>query len=71
MVKTTTQNPNKFFHFFKGKAECPPTYDEAVNDEDQSQEWSSLQDPSQKKDDPELQDPSKNGKVLCSQHQEK
>jgi len=61
VVKTTTQNPNKFFHFFKGKAECPPTYDEAVNDEDQSQEWSSLQDPSQKKDDPELQDPSKNG----------
>ena len=59
-MKTTAKNPNKFFHFFKAKHECPPTYDEAVNDEDQSQDWSTL-DPRREKHDVEIQDPTKNG----------
>jgi solute carrier family 6 noradrenalin transporter-like protein 2 len=56
IVKTTTKNPNKFFHFFKPRHECPPTYDEAVNDD----EWSTL-DPTGDKQDLEIQDPSKSG----------
>ena len=60
-MKTTSKNPNKFFHFFKHKHECPPTYDEAVNEDEHSQEWSTLQETSKDKHDLEVQDPSKNG----------
>jgi len=61
IVKTTAKNPNKFFHFFKPKHECPPTYDEAVNDEEHvGQDWSKL-DHRRDKPDLETQDTSKNG----------
>jgi len=61
IVKTTAKNPNKFFHFFKPKHECPPTYDEAVNDEEHGgQDWSTL-DHRRDKPDLEIQDTSKNG----------
>jgi len=61
IVKTTAKNPNKFFHFFKPKHECPPTYDEAVNDEEHTgQDWSTL-DHRRDKPDLETQDTSKNG----------
>jgi len=61
IVKTTAKNPNKFFHFFKPKHECPPTYDEAVNDEEHAgQDWSTL-DHRRDKPDLEIQDTSKNG----------
>jgi len=61
VVKTTAKNPNKFFHFFKPKHECPPTYDEAVNDEEHGgQDWSTL-DHRRDKPDLEIQDTSKNG----------
>jgi len=61
IVKTTSKNPNKFFHFFKPKHECPPTYDEAVNDEEHvGQDWSTL-DHRRDKPDLEIQDTSKNG----------
>jgi len=62
IVKTTSKNPNKFFHFFKHKHECPPTYDEAVNEDEHSQEWSTLQDTgSGDKHNLEAQDQPKNG----------
>merc|ERR1711971_269708 len=39
------KNPSKLYLFFKSKQERPPTYDEAVYDEEGgSQEWSALQD---------------------------
>ena len=38
VVKTTDKNPNKYFLFFKSPSERPPTYDEAVHDEE-SAEW--------------------------------
>ena len=38
VVKTTAKNPNKFFLLFKSSGERPPTYDEAVHDEE-SAEW--------------------------------
>jgi len=61
IVKTTSKNPNKFFHFFKPKHECPPTYDEAVNDEEHvGQDWSTLEH-RRDKADLEIQDTSKNG----------
>ena len=60
-MKTTSKNPNKFFHFFKPKHECPPTYDEAVNDEEHvGQDWSTLEH-RRDKADLEIQDTSKNG----------
>jgi len=55
IVKTTAQNPNKFFLFFKSRQERPPTYDEAVHDEE-SAEW--IQDRGSKAGLPDL---SKNG----------
>jgi len=56
VVKTTAKNPNKLFLFFKSPGERPPTYDEAVHDEE-SAEW--VQDVGGKNSG--LQDPSKNG----------
>jgi len=42
IVQTTAGNPSKFYLFFKPKPERPPTYDEAVHEEEGSQEWSAL-----------------------------
>merc|ERR1719422_1008148 len=57
IVKTTAKNPNKLFLFFKSKQECPPTYDEAVYDEESAQ-W--LQDKEGRQRTIGASDPSKN-----------
>jgi len=56
IVKTTAKNPNKLFLFFKSKQECPPTYDEAVYDEESAQ-W--LQDKEGRQRTIGASDPSK------------
>merc|ERR1719471_2765346 len=58
IVKTTAQNPNKFFLFFKSSHERPPTYDEACHDEESGEQWiqgksRGLPDPSKNCDDAE------------------
>ena len=59
VVKTNAKTPNRLFLFFKN--EKPPTYDEAVNEEEG--EWSSLQgNPSHDRNTPaDLPDLAKNG----------